>query len=137
MKRPVRYNIIKQRGSPNKATTLTGHKVEKQDYVYFQLPQQWGGLHKGAWVTVRCADYHGFHFLYIDPVYLEDGPHAAGHFFAMCTCGSSAVLVGPGQERSTGTPDGHTIMLVCLFFQNEFHKTGRGRHRNEGERRWI
>lgn len=137
MKRPSKYNIIKHRGSPTEAITLTGHKVEKQEYVYFQLPESFGGLAKGAWITMRCADYHGSHFIYIDPVYLEDGPHAAGHVFAMCTCGSPAVLTGPIEERSTGTPDSPHLLLVCLFFQNEYYRIGKGRHLNEGERMWT
>jgi len=137
MGEPTKFNIIKHRGSPTDAITLTGHKVFKQEFVYFQLPQSFGGFAKGDWITMRCADYHGSHFIYIDPVYLEDGPHAKGHFFAMCTCGSPAVLAGPGEEVSIGTPDGSTLILVCLFYQNEYHRVGRGRHLNEGERMWM
>ena len=85
------FNIVKQRNSPTEAILTTGQRVEKQDFVFFKLPGEIGKLKTGDWVSIKCADYHNEHFIYIDPVYLKEGKEGIGHWFAMCTCGSPAI----------------------------------------------
>jgi hypothetical protein len=104
------FSIIHHRGDPTRATTLDGYEVQKHPRVY--IPE-WS-----AWVN--CADYHMEHFVYLDPVAYLDNKH--GRWFAMCTCGSPAVIVG---EDVYGTDGG---MLVC-YFHAAFnrHTTGDGR----------
>lgn len=131
------FNMVKGRGDPKTATLESGHVVTKEERVYFRIPDdaQLGNLMAGDWHSVRCADYHGEHFVYIDPVYLEDGPHAKGHWFAMCTCGSPAVIVEPdvGGFQETGIKE---QLLVCYAYTYSLYAEGFGRHTTTG-RKWT
>lgn len=122
-----KFNIIKHRGDPTEAETASGHTVEKQTYVYFRDPQ-------GEYQYVRCAQYHNEHFIYVDPVFNEDGPQARGRWFAMCTCGSPAVLVGEDIGGAVFDPEGK--LLVCQEHTRTLLQTGIGQHQTGDGRRW-
>lgn len=107
------FNIIKHRGDPTHAVTLDNHKVEKTDKVF--IPEM------GAFV--RCMDYHGEHFVYLDPECYP--PHnRQGRWFAMCTCGSPAVIVGQDAYKTEGG------FLAC-YFHAQF-----GRHVTSDGKAW-
>jgi hypothetical protein len=88
------FNIIRHRGDPQTAETLSGHTVRRQEKVFVREAIetfQSNGV-------ILCAPYDD-HFVYLDPV------NEQGHWFAMCTCGSPAVVV-----------NGNT--LVCYIHTN-------------------
>jgi len=125
--RDYTFNIIKHRGNPETATTLGGVKVQKSEYVYYRRPDD------GLMMAVKCADYHNEHFLYANPDF-NDGK--LGAWFAMCTCGSPAVLIGEGLS---GGPDmaGHANqLLVCYVHQTSLKASGIGRHATGDGRKW-
>lgn len=138
-----KFNIIRQRASPTEIILQSGHKVIKQEYVYFQMPNA-DGSGAGEWRTTKCADYHGEHFVYIDPLY-NDPPFKAdpnkqqtgrGHFFAMCTCGSPAVIVGPN-EAAFEESEAVEQLLVCYVYHLTLKEKGVGQHADQtGRRRW-
>lgn len=132
----VKYNIVKSRGNPTKAVILSGHEVEKQETLYFKIPQSIGGLVAGTWVSLKCADYHNEHFIYIDPVYLEEGPQARGHWFAMCTCGSAAIIIEAGATESHDSAE-PVNMLVCKKYMDSKTTYGVGVHLGQEQRRWL
>lgn len=130
------FNIIKFR-DPTQATLGSGDTVHHADRVYFKVPadSEMAGLKGGDWLSVKCADYHTEHFLYIDPLYLHDKVEGKGHWFAMCTCGSPAVLVGPTDAamEDSSCPE---RLLVCYLYHLTLTQTGHGRHATTGERPW-
>ena len=123
----LRVNIIKRRGDPTKAVTQSGHQVKKEEFVFFKDPDSPGG-----WGSIETQDYHNEHFLYIDPLFnleMEVGNEtesaAHGRWFAMCTCGSQAVVLAPPEQRKLGlreTPTGP--LLVCLFYATQVEHYG-------------
>ena len=90
------FSIIHHRGSLNEATTQDGYTVYRQEQVF--IPE-WG-------VFVKCAPYDN-HFVFIDPVYEK----VIGRWFASCTCGAMATLIGTKAYSHLGSPEG--AMLVC------------------------
>ena len=141
---PTSYNIIKTRGSPTEATTESGHHVSKEDFVIIPSP-----FDVSQMVTVQCADYHNEHFVYIDPLFfLELKPDDPRKFwFAMCTCGSKAVIVGGGDasqheghnwimeilERSGKNVEN---MLVCEHYLRKLKERGHGWHQGQDGTEW-
>jgi hypothetical protein len=105
------FSVIKHRGDPKSATTLDGHRVEKVDKVYIPEWKAW----------VRCADYHGEHFVYLDP---EAYKGHKGRWFAMCTCGGPAVIIGETVYKTSGG------MLACMLHAQY------GRHATSDGRTW-
>jgi hypothetical protein len=132
----TKFNIIKHRGSPTEAMLASGHKVEKQEYVFLRIPTQIGSYRAGDWISLKTADYHGEHFIYIDPLYLEDGEAGRGHWFAMCTCGSPAVIVNPQETGLSDSPERDNL-LVCYHYMVTRQAYGHGRHLTSGKRRWM
>lgn len=137
------FNIVRQRGSPTEVILKSGHKVEKQDYVFFQMPNP-DASGPGDFMMVKCADYHGEHFVYLDPLY--DTPPAQinpnkkttgrGHWFAMCTCGSPSVMVGPA-EASFEESNSVQRLLVCYIYHSTLRQYGVGKHADqEGRKKW-
>lgn len=130
------FNIIKFR-DPKQATLASGDVVHRADRVYFKVPEdaEMSGLIGGDWITLKCADYHTEHFLYINPLYLRDRTKGKGCWFAMCTCGSPAVIVGPGDAamEDSSCPE---RLLVCYLYHLTLTQTGHGRHATTGERPW-
>lgn len=110
----IRFSIIKQRGSPTEAMTMDGRKVFKEDHIVCQNPLNPDPeTMKKDLIMVKCVDYHGEHFVYMDPV------NKVGGWFAWCTCGSPAVIIY-GMSAYSGMTD--SMMLAC-FFHAQF-----GRH---------
>lgn len=133
------YNIVKHRGSPTEATTLSGDHVEKQEHVYFKVPDeaQLGQFMGGEWIYLKCADYHNEHFLYVDPVFLKEGAEAAGHWFAMCTCGSPAVIIDKiGSIIHDGNVEKENL-LVCYHYMLTKSNYGHGWHVGQDKRKWT
>jgi hypothetical protein len=108
------FSIIKQRGSPTKATTLDGHKVEKQEWVVCENP--FDNKVPPEMVKIQCMDYHNEHFVYLDPVNVKN------RWFAWCTCGSPAVIIEPAAYKTDN------LRMAC-YFHAQFgrHVTGDGR----------
>ena|SRR3990167_3674084 len=137
------FNIVRQRGTPTEAILESGHKVEKQEYVYFRKPNE-DASGPGDWTMIKCADYHGEHFVYLDPVYnlparkVDPNKHSTGRgrFFAACTCGSPAVIVGP-IDAALEDSDCKEQLLVCFIYHRDLVAYGWGRHADQqGMRRW-
>ena len=122
------FNIVKHLGDPGEATLQSGHTVYKEDYVYFKND-------KNQFVAMKCADYHGAHFVYLDPLYGVDGKEGLGHFFALCTCGSAAVVVGPTEARLEIT-DWQEQLLVCYVYHGTLKAYGHGWHQGQEGRKW-
>ena len=127
---PYRFNVIHHRGDPTRATLQSGHTVTKLDQVYIKSPFD------NTWLSLKCADYHGEHFVYIDPLYNIDGPEGEHHWFAMCTCGGPAVIIGPGVAGMTHEAGVGLNMLVCLHFMNTLAKYGTGFHQGQSRQQW-
>jgi len=143
--RKTSYNIIKQRGSPTEAITLTGHHVTKKDEVLIPSP-----FDNTQMMFVRCADYHMEHFVYVDPNFEKELPEDEDkqYWFAMCTCGSPAVIIG-GEDVSIH--EGHNWlqdilsnmggpppnMLVCQAYMTTLKMHGHGYHQGQGKRKWA
>ena len=86
------FSIIHHKGRVNKATTLDGVVVERQEQLFVE---EWGNF-------VPCAPYDE-HFVYENP------DTSQGSSSYMCTCGSVAVVVNP--ERDAGR------LFVCHFHE--------------------
>lgn len=123
-----RFNLIRHRGDPHTAVLASGHTVTKQDYIY--IPDG-----DGVTQAFRCADYHGEHFIYANPLYLVDGPEGRGHWFAMCTCGSQAIKIGPTDVRTTHETGAEKSLLVCYVYMLTLESEGVGRHVT-GHKKW-
>lgn len=109
---PPKFNIIRYRGTPNKATTLLGFEVYRQESLFV------GGSYNRL---LPCAPYSE-HFLYeIPPKYKNTSAY-------MCTCGSYAEVVGLSGYENDASPSG--LMLVCHLHASF------GRHNNGGAK-WI
>lgn len=105
----ISFSIIKRRGDPKTALTMDGIEVSKEDSVLIDDPYDTNTPQRK--IEVICMDYHNEHFVYIDPV------NKKGRWFAWCTCGSPAVVIGMEKPH-----------LVC-YFNTKFgrHVTGDGR----------
>lgn len=137
---PVSYNIIKSRGDPTTAITLTGHRVEKKPFVIMPNPMDSEGYASKP-MALKCADYHNEHFVYIDPLFEKDLPKTEKrrYWFAMCTCGSPAGMIGPGDvaihegENWDGTQEN---MLVCQAYFQNLLMYGHGFHVGQDPTEW-
>lgn len=106
------FSVIKHRGDPDKAVTLDGFTITREEKVF--IPE-YGNF-------IKCAPYNS-HFVYLDPSGIE------GKWFAGCTCGSFAVIVGySGYKQDASSNEG--AMLVC-----HYHAT-HGFHANEQGSKW-
>lgn len=134
------YNIIKTRGDPNWAITLSGHRVEKQEFVVIPNPLDPAG-YESMPVMIKCADYHNEHFVYIDPLFKRDLPETETRqfWFAMCTCGAPAGLIGGRDVAIHEGSDWDGMvenMIVCqVYFQNLL-QYGHGFHVGQDPRPW-
>lgn len=129
------YNIVHTRGDPTHAMTITGHAVEKKDIVIIPSPFD------GTMITLRCADYHNEHFVYIDPLFSAELPKDEGRsfWFAMCTCGSPAAIIGGGEVarhegRKWEGPEEN--MLICQHYFQTLIDNGYGWHVNQDPIQW-
>jgi hypothetical protein len=100
------FAIIKHRGDLNHAETADGYKVHRQKKVWLDATEGSRGRY------VMCCPYDN-HFVFIDPAWKK----MKGRWFALCSCGSGAVLVGSNvyagdaSPSTEGTVQGE--MLVC------------------------
>ncbi len=98
------FNIIRYRGQPNKATTLDGYNVYRQEKLF--VPEL------GRFV--QCAPYDD-HFIYEEP------SGKPGRSSYMCTCGSAAIVAGFSGYEGQASPSG--FMLLCLLHATHGHHT--------------
>lgn len=102
------FAIIKHRGDLNHAETADGHRVHRQKKVWIDATEGSRGRY------VMCAPYDE-HFVFIDPMYKK----MRGRWFALCSCGSPAVLIGSNTYAHDASPSTEgTIMgemLVCMI----------------------
>jgi hypothetical protein len=83
------FNIIRHRGTQNEAQLESGHIVRREEEIFFP-----DGVKLGYPMMLKTPGYDN-HFVYLDPA------NVYGHWFAMCTCGSPAVIINKG-------------LLVCM-----------------------
>jgi len=132
-----KLNLVRQRASPTEITLESGHVVRKEKWLYIKVGSHgYVDVRNEEWETYEASDYHGEHFLYVDPLYLVDGPEGAGHQAFMCTCGSMGVVVGPSAgelEDSNRTKR----MVVCFVYHNSLQAYGVGHHADQvGRKKW-
>lgn len=144
-RKPTNFNIIKHRASPTTATTAAGHQVKKEEFLIVPSP-----FNPEQMVTIRCADYHDEHFVYLDPLFFEDIPPDSGVavWWAMCTCGSKAVVIG-GADASEHEEHNwlHEILerggknvnniMVCEHYHTRLVMHGHGWHQGQSGRKWT
>ena len=94
-----KFAIIHHFNSPKEAITIDGYKVERVDQVWVK-----------NYGMVRCAPYSD-HFVYLDPKPVRSGE--PGRWFAMCTCGSPAIIIGTKAYSEYGSPSGW--LLACKY----------------------
>ena len=113
-KKPTPFNIIRVRGTPNKAHLPDGTEVERLDKLF--VPELRG--------FIMTAPYSE-HFIF-------EIPRSVAHKFPgsayLCTCGSAAIYTGPQGYVLDASPQGK--LFVC-----QAHATT-GKHANGGSR-WV
>lgn len=109
-----RFNIVHHLGEPNVATTPDGVKVHRKKSVWIDSING----ERGRFVT--CVPYDN-HFVFIDPNWKK----IPDRWFAFCTCGGPAVIVGSNAYKKDGSPaTDSTIkgeMLICYIHSNSGH----------------
>lgn len=90
----IRFNIIHHRGQPNEAILEDGTKINRMESVFI--------LEYGL-VKTMPSDIH---FCFLFP---QNNPRY--RWFAGCTCGAPAVIVGSNPYSHYGSPEGS--MLIC------------------------
>ncbi len=111
--------IIRRRSSPNSAITHDGKEVRREEKVFYAEYDDEGYTISGRFIG--CCPYDN-HFVFIDPVWKQ----VKGRWFAACTCGSTAVIVGYNAYRRDASPNTDSTtpgeMLVC------YHHVQTGKH---------
>lgn len=136
------FNIVRQRASPTEVVLESGHKVTKERWLFVKVPSQNVKIENGQiveeeWEKFEASEYHGEHFLYVDPLYHVDGPEGKGHSAFMCTCGSPGTLVGPsaGKLEESGRI---RKMVVCYIYSLTLQNYGTGMHADQvGRKKWT
>jgi len=101
-----RFSVIRYAGQRNEAITSDGIKVYRQEKLWVQDEEG----RSGRFVAVTPDDDH---FIFIDPNWLK----VPGRWFAYCSCGGIAVIVGSNVYKTQGSPS--TVgtrkgeMLIC------------------------
>ena len=109
----ISFSTIKQYGDPHKAVTLDGYTVVRKEKVFIPDYNNY----------IACAPYSS-HFVYLD----QSG--IPGRWFAMCSCGSPAVITGySAYKQDVSSNEG--AMLVCLYHAQH------GYHANEQGSQWT
>lgn len=119
------FSVVRHRGDPTSAVLSSGETVKKEPYLFFQDQDNF-------WRKIKCADYHGEHFLYLNPQWVKG---AVGHWFAMCTCGSPAVIISPKEARGHET-EIEEQLLVCYVYQDTLQNYGTGQHATKSRKWW-
>ena len=105
------FAVIKHRGDLNHAETADGYKVERSTKVWVTEPDGLNGRY------IYCSP-DSDHFIYVDPMWTK----IKGRWFAMCSCGSPAVITGYDAYKQYGSPttkeESHRAgeMLICMEF---------------------
>ena len=105
------FAIIKHRGDLNTCQTADGFTVHRRDKVWVEEADGRNGR------FIFCAP-DDMHFIFIDPVWKK----VIGRWFAMCSCGSPAVITGYKAYEQFGsptTPAESTTpgeMLICYHY---------------------
>lgn len=98
--RDVDFSIIKHL-HVNRAEVKGGYVVYREDKLFVQEYN----------AEIPCAPYDN-HFIFLDPHVLKPGDKQK-FWFAMCTCGGPAVLVGSQAYKHLGSSQG--MMFVCFI----------------------
>lgn len=96
--RDIRFSIVRSVNDAHRATLQDGLVVHRVESVY--LPD---------YGMVKCAPYDN-HFCFLDP-HKPKGNEKS--WFAGCSCGGPAVIVGTSSYAHLGSPQGY--LLVCYF----------------------
>lgn len=107
MSKYQKFNIIKQKGTPNEATLHTGEKVFRQDKL-FVIDMTIGQTTYTGFIPV--LDYRN-HFIFETPI----NEHYAGYPAYMCTCGSFAVVAPTDAFRTDTSQPG--LAFACYHHQ--------------------
>jgi len=106
----AQFAVIKRRGDLNTCETADGHIVHRQDKLFVEEAD-------GSGRFIFCAP-DADHFIFIDPVWRN----IIGRWFAMCSCGSPAVITGYKAYEAFGSPTTRQEstrpgeMLICYHF---------------------
>lgn len=101
----LHFHVVRQLGEPNKARLPDGTLVRRAEQVYIR---EMNGL-------VKCMHYDN-HFIYLTP-------NKKNTWFAACTCGGPAVIMGSNAYQQWSSPKG--AMLVCyVHMTNGKHADG-------------
>jgi hypothetical protein len=114
--------IIHHRNSPNSAVTADKKEVRREDKIWYAEYDDEGYPITGRFIM--CAPYDN-HFVYEDPMWKI----IPGRWAHMCTCGSTAVIVGYNAYKKDASPstEGTTKgeMFVC-YYHAQFGKHADG-----------
>jgi len=107
------FGIIHHYNSPNSAITIDGKEVRRESKIWYAEYDDEGYPINGRFIACAPDDLH---FVYIDPMWKK----IVGRWFAMCTCGSVAVIVGYNAYRQDSSPSTEGTnkgeMLMCKWF---------------------
>lgn len=107
-----RFSIVRSVDSANSATLSDGTKVHRVDKIFIR---EWS-----RFVTCSPDDVH---FIYEVP------PKKKGYWFAGCSCGSPAVIVGSNAYAQYGSSTDTGEMVICYHFvMYGKHSDGTGVH---------
>lgn len=107
--KPKHFNIIRYAGERDTAVTSDGITVHRQKKVWLEDKEN------SRWVACAPDDDH---FVFIDPLWTK----IPGRWFAYCSCGSPAILVGSNQYKQFGSPAKDSTqkgeMLICKNYMD-------------------
>lgn len=104
------FAVIKSRGSLDECETADGFIVHRADKLFVEEAD-------GSGRFIFCAPDDD-HFIFIDPMWRR----IVGRWFAMCSCGSPAVITGYKAYEAFGSPTTRAEstrpgeMLICYHF---------------------
>ena len=97
-------NVIRNWNSPNEATTLSGHKVKREQAIYLKS-------HEAAY---PCLPTY-LHFCYKDPTIHRGST-------ILCTCGAAAGVFGrEAYKKWTSINYGNEVIACTEFIQQGKH----------------
>lgn len=107
------FGIIHHYNSPNSAVTVDGKEVHREEKIWYAEYDDEGYPINGRFIA--CAPDNS-HFVYIDPMWKK----IVGRWFALCSCGSVAVIVGYNAYRQESSPSVEGTnkgeLLICKWF---------------------
>ena len=100
-------NVIRNWNSPNEATTLSGHKVKREQAIYLKS-------HEAAYAVLPTA----MHFVYKDPTVIRGST-------LLCTCGAVGGVFGREAYRKlTSVNYGNDVISCHHYIQYGKHADG-------------